>query len=206
MNYDIVYINKKGKCKKNTVYVNTNLINKKVNRWTLLDFDHISLSPSLKPRHVWRAQCECGTIKNVLIGSILCGRSKSCGCYYKEIKKKERLADDIAAVNNKISMYRHSANRRGISFELTYDQFYKLSQGDCYYCKSKPIKRNFRRKTSGYSFFMNGIDRIDSNKGYVSDNCVSCCDTCNRAKLDHELKDFLAWIKKVHSNIENIKF
>jgi hypothetical protein len=205
MEDNIIYTDKKHKCKKGVVYVNKTYIGKKYNSWTLIDFSKMSISPSGKTRQIWKAKCDCGNEKYVLIGSIICNKSKSCGCYYKEVKKKERLPDDIAAVRTKFSMYKNSAKNRKLSFELNYDEFYELCHGDCHYCKSKPTKRKFKRKTSEYCYNMNGVDRIDSNLGYMIDNCVSCCDTCNRAKLDHSLNDFLQWIKKVNDNIVNIK-
>ncbi len=40
--------------------------------------------------------------------------------------------------------------------------------------------------------------------GHTS-NCVPCCETCNRAKLEMPLEEFLCWIGKVYSNMGNIK-
>lgn len=44
-----------------------------------------------------------------------------------------------------------------------------------------------------------GIDRIDSKKGYVMSNCVSCCTTCNSMKLDLTFKDFFEHIELVNN-------
>jgi 5-methylcytosine-specific restriction endonuclease McrA len=44
----------------------------------------------------------------------------------------------------------------------------------------------------------NGIDRIDSNKGYTMDNCVSCCWTCNRMKGNMTQQNFLEHISKIN--------
>ena len=43
----------------------------------------------------------------------------------------------------------------------------------------------------------NGVDRINSSDGYIADNCVPCCETCNRMKMDHDLHDFLEHVKKI---------
>jgi hypothetical protein len=204
MDNNIIYTDKKHKCIKGNIYVNKTYIGKKYNNWTLIDFSKISISPSGKTRQIWKAKCDCGVIKEVLVGSIICNKSKSCGCYYKEIKKKDRLPDNIAAVNNKYAAYRNSANKRNIPFELTKKEFDKITQGNCYYCGKEPMKRNFNRKTSSYFHYMNGVDRINNDLGYSITNSVTCCDTCNRAKLDHKLSDFIDWIKKVYNNIDNI--
>ena len=42
---------------------------------------------------------------------------------------------------------------------------------------------------------INGIDRINSDKGYTIDNCVPCCAQCNHMKLDYTTEEFLTKIK-----------
>jgi len=49
----------------------------------------------------------------------------------------------------------------------------------------------------------NGIDRLDSSRGYILENCVPCCKVCNYAKRNMSVNDFLNWIKKVYNyNLE----
>ena len=38
---------------------------------------------------------------------------------------------------------------------------------------------------------MEGIDRVDSNKPYVKENCVPCCYTCNIHKFTFSQNGFL---------------
>ena len=45
---------------------------------------------------------------------------------------------------------------------------------------------------------VNGIDRVDSSKGYVEDNVVSCCKYCNTAKNTMSRDEFFKWIKRVY--------
>ena len=45
--------------------------------------------------------------------------------------------------------------------------------------------------------YWNGIDRVDSSLGYINENCVSCCRTCNYAKLEMNIKDFLDWVQRI---------
>ena len=42
-----------------------------------------------------------------------------------------------------------------------------------------------------------GIDRIDNYKPYIKENCVACCNICNRMKLEMNLFDFMNHIKKI---------
>lgn len=44
----------------------------------------------------------------------------------------------------------------------------------------------------------NGIDRIDSSKGYTIDNCALCCRQCNYLKNNMSQDDFADWILSIH--------
>ena len=50
-------------------------------------------------------------------------------------------------------------------------------------------------------FLRNGIDRIDNNKGYTKENCVPCCDICNRIKMDLPYNVFIEHITKCYKNL-----
>lgn len=72
----------------------------------------------------------------------------------------------------KFVSYRSGAKERGLTFDLTMDEFMSFWQADCNYC--------------GKSISTIGIDRIKSDLGYTLANCVSCCSMCNYIKLDHD--------------------
>lgn len=82
------------------------------------------------------------------------------------------------------------ANRRGIHFNLTYEQFFELYKvPDCHYCGGS---LNRKQSTEGYSrkLYTKGsseysLDRKDNSKGYTLENCVPCCPKCNFTKRDH---------------------
>ena len=85
-------------------------------------------------------------------------------------------------------------------FNLSFEEFDSLVIKNCYYCGSEPIfperfKNEFKnREIENF----NGIDRIDSSKGYIFDNCVSCCSICNRMKSDIIQSNFLNHINKIY--------
>jgi hypothetical protein len=56
----------------------------------------------------------------------------------------------------------------------------------CFYCGSSYDER------------LNGLDRIDSSKGYTDDNTVSCCSTCNCMKSSLPLNSFLYHVLKIY--------
>lgn len=79
-------------------------------------------------------------------------------------------------------------------FELTLEEFSKLVHDNCAYCGAPPEKNSefyqgLRRKSTE-DVPVNGIDRIDSNLGYVVGNCVPCCSYCNRMKSDLSFNEF----------------
>ena len=87
---------------------------------------------------------------------------------------------------NKIKRaYKSNAKARGLSWELTDEQFLELVTKDCTYC--------------GHSQKYNGIDRIDSSKGYTINNCVPCCTWCNVMKLNYNESEFLAHIRQIYN-------
>lgn len=78
-----------------------------------------------------------------------------------------------------------------------------MIKGKCYYCGAEPSNDNIWAKSAkriskkGEDNRFNGIDRIDSSKGYYKENCVSCCTKCNRMKLDYDINDFLNHINNI---------
>jgi len=121
--------------------------------------------------------------------------------------------------------YSNNAKRRSFEFEITLSEFKIICSKNCNYCNIDPLARyspyinninglysekDLRKRGSIYAYalttiiYYNGIDRIDNNRGYLLDNCVACCEMCNRAKLTHSRQNFLDWVKKVYDfNLES---
>jgi len=81
---------------------------------------------------------------------------------------------------------KNDAKRRGIEWNLTFEQFMQFWQKPCYYC--------------GVEIKTIGLDRIDSGKGYTIDNIVSCCHYCNTLKNNMSQKEFIDKCKKIAQN------
>lgn len=150
----------------------------------------------------WIFDCACGTRKTINKSSVVKGQTKSCGCLHKINIFK--LKHGEGSFNTLMYVYKNNANKRNIVFNLSKDEFKKLTSGRCDYCGEAPEKE-FKRPPSNNPFngnyIYNGIDRVDNDMGYFVDNCVSCCETCNRAKLEMNRDDFVKWIIKVYKNI-----
>lgn len=89
----------------------------------------------------------------------------------------------------RILQFNENPNKKYKEFLLTQEEFSKLIRSDCHYCGAPPSLDNIwnksaKRITQNEDTAFNGVDRVDSDKGYTIDNCVPCCKTCNRMKWD----------------------
>ena len=99
--------------------------------------------------------------------------------------------------------YRGSAKSRGLLFDLDLREFREMTLSKCHYCGSPPCHatQKWNVKTKQVDFYhWNGIDRVDSNEGYTMENCVPCCITCNRMKLNLDVEDFLNRVRQIYNH------
>lgn len=144
----------------------------------------------------WLCKCDCGNEKIVSTSDLNSRKIQSCGCYNKE---SHRLTYGEASKNIVYAQYKYGAKRRNISFNLSKEEFFEIVIQNCFYCGSEP-SNNAKSKWSNGDFVYNGIDRIDSFKGYIIENIVPCCWKCNNAKNNISLDDFDKWIEKVYKH------
>ena len=100
-------------------------------------------------------------------------------------KVKNNNQNKINSITLQYRVYLRSAEDKKLDFEISQEEFNKIVKETCHYCNVIQ-KRGF-----------NGIDRLDSNKGYVLDNCVSCCKTCNYMKCSLSTDVFLKRIEHI---------
>jgi len=165
------------------------LTGQKFGRWTALNYVGLNKFRIA----MWLCYCECGKEKSVAGATLRCGESKSCGCYRIG---KLRLQKEESAFNQLYSTYKKRAKKRNLIFILSREQFSTLTKQECYYCGKLPQNSYSGRGNSG-GYTYNGIDRVDNDRGYELDNCVSCCKHCNTSKSKLSQSDFFKWIKKI---------
>lgn len=85
----------------------------------------------------------------------------------------------------RFAIYKKSAQSRNLDFDLSLITYIDISSKPCYYCG---IIQDI-----GF----NGIDRVDSLRGYFVDNCVSCCKMCNYLKNNLLYDVFLKRVKHI---------
>ena len=57
---------------------------------------------------------------------------------------------------------------------------------------------------SDLSYYANGIDRKSNQKGYTPQNCVPCCEICNKAKRNMNYVKFMGWIELLVENLNGV--
>ena len=149
----------------------------------------------------WGIQCDCGVKYVARSRELANNQSQSCGCLQREAAAKNgasnRLAFGEASMNELFTSYIKSAAGRKYEWGLSKEEFKKLVTGNCVYCGTPPNKERKPNKGVYGGFMYTGIDRIDSNMGYVKGNVVSCCWDCNRAKGSLTVEEFFKWIKRI---------
>lgn len=154
----------------------------------------------------WVCLCDCGNKKEIVTSSLINGNSTSCSCYVRELlSKANKIEYGLASKNALYKSYMGRANRKGISFDLSFEEFLNLVQQKCFYCDSEPENIAGNRKYTNGSFVYNGIDRVDNTRGYTIENCVPCCEDCNRAKNSRPQREFIEWGKKLGNHLNNME-
>lgn len=148
----------------------------------------------------YEVQCiKCGSI--TLKSKSQLDRFTADGCMEctKKGTRKPTLSIEERNYNNYKSKIQHQCTDK--EFTLSLEEFSNITKQNCYYCNSEPVfperfKNEFKQREIEY---FNGIDRIDSSKGYILDNCVPCCSICNRMKSDLNQEFFLNHINKIYN-------
>ncbi len=114
---------------------------------------------------------------------------------------RENNSDKVDEINKKQQQninyfyqnYKHKSETYGQEFQLSKEEFESIVKQPCGYC-GQDGKKGFV-----------GIDRMDSQKGYVIDNCISCCIVCNRMKGSTDNITFLKRIEHILTHNGKIK-
>lgn len=164
----------------------------------------------------WVVECtKCGRIQEQSIPNMK--KHVKDTCYYCEHPNAQRNPKsnggrkgvNLLPIDERIYNYYKSRiisdNNKGKKYKewsLSEEDFRDIIHQPCHYCGSEPSIDNMwnngaSRKSSDEIVSINGIDRIDSNKGYTIDNCVPCCTLCNRMKSDLSTEVFLTHVNKI---------
>ena len=114
----------------------------------------------------------------------------------------ERFTASESQLNINYSNYKSKCKSKNWIFNLNKEEFKNLVFNNCHYCNQEPnqfrMDRCKYKRNMDSAFLMNGIDRLDSSIGYNLENCVSCCEDCNKAKRNLSYDQFLDLIKRIY--------
>ena len=151
----------------------------------VVDFDYDEYEKHNRKRWFYKLKCkQCGAIftkrkENIVHkpDSIVCPN-----CHDKRHGVLDTLEYDM------LIHYKSNARHANRDWTLTDEQFKNLIHSNCHYCGCEPAPRyngDYKRYITA-----NGIDRVDTNKGYVIENVVPCCRQCNVMKMDYSIEEF----------------
>jgi hypothetical protein len=140
----------------------------------------------------WTCVCACGTRKDIIGRSLRSERSTQC-------RRCAKKSNHGRALNRRFLGYKGNARFRGYEWGLTVDQFRDLVLMSCFYCGAEPSEHCLSMALE--PFFGNGVDRLDNERGYTTDNCVPCCWPCNSFKGRLDADAFLARIEAIHDHL-----
>lgn len=155
---------------------------------------------------LWNCICDCGNSTQVTAGRLSekvkgVRRAHSCGCLNTRTKRER----GVAAMSDLIAAYKRSAKSRQREWVLSDEEAIALFQSPCYYCGIAPCQTwpshavGIKSRFNG-SVLYNGIDRADNLQGYLLNNCVAACGTCNKLKHRLSQDDFFAAISRIYEH------
>ena len=144
-----------------------------------------------------KCKCDCGN-EHIVGGSFLrWGRTKSCGCL-KKIPPNKSETREIAIYKQIFQDMSKRSRKMNKGCDIILKEFIPMVKKPCYYCgltNSSFSTDKFSDTVVRY----NGLDRIDSTKGYQKDNVVTCCKYCNMAKGTMTQQQFKEWLERAYN-------
>ncbi len=129
----------------------------------------------------WVAGCDCG--QAVVVSTWNLKHQKTCGCV------NANANPDLASVPRVVRDRLRNIKARGLrrrGWSLNDNDAIALLLSKCEYCGNQ-----------GTAARPNGLDRIDSLRGYETGNVVACCGQCNCMKLDYSVAEFKAQVARI---------
>lgn len=154
-------------------------------------------SAKVKRHKYYFIQCKkCGTIFSRR-ASVIKENLKTVQC---SNCRKNRHGKPLNVLEYKMyCFYRSGSKQRGIEWNLTEQEFKSLIKQRCHYCNEEPSRHQSVSYRDDYEL-VNGVDRIDSSKGYCITNCVPCCNTCNLMKNTLTKETFFNKISQIYNH------
>jgi hypothetical protein len=168
----------------------------------------------------WKFLCDCGNTKIFFLSAVWGHDGPlariSCGCLREENARRRRVKQGSISLASRAlkrlySSHQTLARKYNRPF-LTREGWDSLVFNPCFYCGNtdrrsldgylKPTERSPDSNNPAVVLAVNGVDRTDSAVGYVSSNCVPCCQLCNLSKRSLTAGEFIRHCQRV---VEHVK-
>ena len=107
-------------------------------------------------------------------------------------------------VEHTYSCYKNGAKQRKIDFNLSHNDVKRIIFQPCIYCGYEGCDTYIHTKKAGRKY--NGIDRINSSKGYQVGNIVPCCSICNKLKHTMSYSEWFDYLDQLASYYKDNKY
>lgn len=166
--------------------------------------EHSSKINKQVKRAYWKCLCDCGEIVMVRGSHLRSNATTSCrNCGFQKREENRTQVSQIEQVFKRLVIDR--CKKHNIEIKITALDYEKIGKENCHYCGDLPQKTNrfsSRKYVNTEDLFLNGVDRLDSNKGYTLDNCVSCCTSCNYSKHTLSENEYKDKIIKIYNHMK----
>lgn len=165
-------------------------------------------------KYVCISACICK--KDILVDSRFIQTKRFCGSLCPELLPycteqgklggkiiQDRFSNEDLILTKRFNRIKKDARqKRKIEFQIKKTDYKAIAFLPCVYCGQSDSKRIRGNETVK----INGIDRIDSSKGYIMGNIQSCCFTCNMMKGEMIEKVFFEHVVRIYSyrNLGNV--
>jgi len=129
----------------------------------------------------------CNIMKGCLDLSVFLLRIEHILSFLKIINARTHTNINRLTITGNYQSYKSRQKKKGSEIELSEEQFINLVSQDCYLCGMQ-----------SNTLHTNGLDRIDSTKGYVVDNIKPCCCECNLMKNSYTYDEFIDKCKEIY--------
>lgn len=135
----------------------------------------VAMKSTKKRQHghvIWKCLCDCGNVCNVSIDNLRNDNTKSCGCFRKEISKKNKTAVTHGKYKSKeysswIAMKQRCYNKNNSYYRCYGERGIKV----CERWLGKNGFKNFFKDIGSKPSSKHSVDRKDNNGEYTPDNC-----------------------------------
>jgi hypothetical protein len=173
-------------------YYRVNLVGRKFGHLQVIkEFTGKLENDKLESGIKWECRCDCGK-KLIVRGRLLLhGDRTNCGCITTSFKG---YAEISGTYFNRVKL---AAKKRDLEFNITLPQIWNLFLKQQRRCALSNVEL-FTDANSLNKEATASIDRIDSDKGYTSNNIQWVHKDLNRCKWDFSEEEFLGWVKKIY--------